>query len=66
VPSIALPSAAAATNSSSSSSIVGERVSWGACLQRVQLAHEGLLLLRALVATDGAIGACVPSLLVRL
>jgi hypothetical protein len=40
----------------SSSSIVGARCSWPACLARVQLCHEGLLLLRALVATDGPIG----------
>ncbi|KAF8062804.1 hypothetical protein HT031_004134 [Scenedesmus sp. PABB004] len=37
--------------------ICGARCAWDECLQRVRLAQEGLLLLRALVASPGPIGA---------
>jgi hypothetical protein len=39
-----------------SNNICGEQREWQECLERVRLAHESLLLLRALVASPGAIG----------
>jgi hypothetical protein len=37
-------------------SVCGSRCSWQGCMERLRLAHEGLLLLRALVATPRAVG----------
>lgn len=62
LPLPATHSAAAATAGSSPavintvSDICGTRHDWRECLERVTLAHESLLLLRALVASPGLIG----------
>jgi hypothetical protein len=53
-----LASAAAAAADSAGGTVCGSRCSWQACMERVRLAHEGLLLLRALVATPGTVGEC--------
>lgn len=39
-----------------SSTVCGAPCSWPVCLERLRLAHEGLLLLRAMVATPGSVG----------
>jgi hypothetical protein len=57
VGSVATAAAAAAADGAEGS-VCGSRCSWQACMERVRLAHEGLLLLRALVATPGAVGEC--------
>jgi len=55
--SAAAAAAAAPSNGQGTGSTVcGSRCSWDGCLERLRLAHEGLLLLRALVATPGAVG----------
>jgi hypothetical protein len=51
-----LASAVAAAAADSAGTVCGSTCSWQACLERVRLGHEGLLLLRALVATPGAVG----------
>jgi hypothetical protein len=46
------------------SNICGSQHEWRECLERVRLAHEAMLLLRALVASPGAIGEQCAALLV--
>lgn len=41
------------------STVCGSSCSWQGCMERLRLAQEGLLLLRALVATPGDVGECV-------
>jgi hypothetical protein len=48
--------AAAAAAAGAGGSVCGSACSWQGCMERVRLAHEGLLLLRALVATAGTVG----------
>jgi hypothetical protein len=49
-------SGSGAVTNSVSNNICGGQREWQECLERVRLAHESLLLLRALVASPGAIG----------
>lgn len=52
----ATAAAAPSSGQGTGSTVCGSRCSWPGCLERLRLAHEGLLLLRALVATPGAVG----------
>lgn len=59
-----LPASAAAAaggDGAGGGSVCGSGCSWQGCMERLRLAHEGLLLLRALVATPGAVGECTAS-----
>jgi hypothetical protein len=57
-PTAAIAAAAAEAGGSGGSggSVCGSSCCWQACLERLRLAHEGLLLLRAMVATPGTVG----------
>jgi hypothetical protein len=55
-PALTGTAAAAAAAGVAGGSVCGSRCSWQGCMERVRLAHEGLLLLRALVATAGTVG----------
>lgn len=58
VPGMPAPAASGSADGARGT-VCGSSCSWQGCMERLRLAHEGLLLLRALVATPGDVGECV-------